>query len=415
MKKFRIILLCLVFVVCTVERGISVTTSSFNHPNSKISSEGKIMFKEKKDKELAKKYFDKGLWYYNQELYNEAAEYFDKAYNLEINNPKYNYYSLMLLIKNITMQGLFIQYSSMTAYPPKKYYEISKTIIKQEILIPYQDNLYIDLIEEIINRISLLITSKDLTDDMRYNCLLNRARLYIYQLKLNDAKIDINKCLTLKSDDDELYYINALYYYLSNNSNFAIKNLNKAILLNPEGIYYKMLAEIYFSEGKLEKCFDNLDKAILIEGNFSSANLQKSIYLLELNSIDKAFNILKNYYGTSYDDHSSIYYIMQSIYYNNDKNPNLSEILNTAEILYNKDMFPIFSIKLKLYSKFLNNSPYKAGLDNYEKLNLFETINKMEMLLGSNEIEQANELCKDEYNIINKKRNDFWKLLNNLN
>ena len=83
-----------------------------------------------------------------------------------------------------------------------------------------------------------------------------------YKNEYDSSNLDYDKALTLNPKLDVAYYNKGLNYGHQGKFELAIKEIEKAISMNPVGTYYNEMAQQYFELGLFAECFKNHDIAI---------------------------------------------------------------------------------------------------------------------------------------------------------
>ena len=94
------------------------------------------------------------------------------------------------------------------------------------------------------------------------NEFLFRGVSKYYKHEFDSSNMDYDNALTLNPKLEIAYYNKGLNYGHLKKHELAIKELEKAISLNPNGTYYNELAQQYFELGLYRECFQFHDKAI---------------------------------------------------------------------------------------------------------------------------------------------------------
>ncbi len=97
------------------------------------------------------------------------------------------------------------------------------------------------------------------------NEFLFRGVSKCYKHEFDSSNDDYNKALKLNPKLDVAYYNKGLNYGHQKKFELAIKEIEKAISLNPVGTYYNEMAQQYFELGRFPECFQYHDKAIKVE------------------------------------------------------------------------------------------------------------------------------------------------------
>jgi len=94
------------------------------------------------------------------------------------------------------------------------------------------------------------------------NEFLFRGVSKCYKGEFDSSNDDYDKALSLNSKLDIAYYNKGLNYGHQKKFDLGIKELEKAISMNPNGTYYNELAQQYFELRLFKECFQSHDKAI---------------------------------------------------------------------------------------------------------------------------------------------------------
>jgi tetratricopeptide (TPR) repeat protein len=96
------------------------------------------------------------------------------------------------------------------------------------------------------------------------NQFLFRGVSMFYKGEFDSSNIDYDKALSLNSKLDIAHYNKGLNYGHLGNFDLSIKELKRAIALNPNPTYYNELAQHYCELGNYIECFKYHEKAIEI-------------------------------------------------------------------------------------------------------------------------------------------------------
>ena len=138
---------------------------------------------------------------------------------------------------------------------------------------------------------------------------LNDAENLISTQNYNDANDLIDNVLENEKSNHRAYYLRSKISLEIGNIKGAISEISMAIKFNePNDFYFSKRGEMYLSEKKYAKAFDDFNQAYLLNNSKLEYLLQKSIseYYLEKN--DDALSDIQNYLKQNADNDLANYY-----------------------------------------------------------------------------------------------------------
>lgn len=139
--------------------------------------------------------------------------------------------------------------------------------------------------QDIVNNLSERI----LEDENNYELYAERATVFLDQGKIDPAFRDINKAISLKPKDPNLYVILSDIYFVLGNKENSISSLKKSASLDVKNpIPLIKLSELYLMTKEYDKAHLFADRAISLNINASKPYYYKGIAFLEINDTANA-------------------------------------------------------------------------------------------------------------------------------
>ncbi len=241
---------------------------------------------------------------YVQNDFKKSFEYFTKLATLERNNTLVNLWlgilnykllnfkeSLLLLEsvnfpiqkKNIKEEYLFdtskalsnnyLKFKGLCAYACKKWSCAIECfeLLKKEYSIDTDSSFYLS--RAYLNSSNYPEALRTINECINlepndYDLLIERARIYKYMDRLEDAESDLKKSLSINSEDHRVYLELALICSQQNNLNDALVCFNKSIQIKPDDFqsHYK-IGMLYEKRSLYDKAIDSYLSAVKIDEN----------------------------------------------------------------------------------------------------------------------------------------------------
>lgn len=163
----------------------------------------------------------------------------------------------------------------------------------------------------------------------KYKELTDRAFLLHKQNKLKEAEQIYSLLLTINPDDTNLLNLSGMLYIAKKEYTYAIKNLTKAIILNPNTYIMANLAKAYFYNNEIDNAIIIYKQAIDIKPN-DDLYYSLAIAYKKINDYNSAIEAYKNAIKLNPTNYSA-YFNLALIYKDKKEYKTSIEILKSAE------------------------------------------------------------------------------------
>jgi tetratricopeptide (TPR) repeat protein len=208
--------------------------------------------------------------------------------------------------------------------------------------------------------------SQDNTD-----ILLNETEYLISQQKFNDANDLLNSVLEIQKTNSKAFYLRSIVSLEIGNIKGAISDLDFAIKYDKNNdFYFSERAEIFLTEKKYNKAFEDFNQAYLLNSNELKYLLKKSISEYFLNKSSEALTNIQKYLETNSTNDEAYYYCALIYSENNELSKSLEFVNKSLE--KNKSKAEYFLLRANNYTKLeqfeLADNDYGMALDLNPKL-----------------------------------------------
>ncbi len=126
-----------------------------------------------------------------------------------------------------------------------------------------------------------LLTENIRQDSLNGNAFMLRAKMYLKNGNIDPALRDLNQALLLQPENPDLYILLSDVYLILGQTDNSLASLRKAVSLNPTGIKgYLKSAEAYMLVDNLKAANEAVDRAISLDRNNAESHYMKGIAML---------------------------------------------------------------------------------------------------------------------------------------
>ena len=247
-------------------------------------------------------YFNRGLYYFYQDLEYMALDDFNKALNIDSKNLKYLFYKSQTLYSlNLLDQSLKEINNAISIDST----DFSALILKLNILNTLEN--YEAIIYEISNGLNRFKTSDELAELYNFRGEVNSI-LENYSSSLMDFK----KAIEIDSEYYEYYLNIANIYTVTKDYDQSLINYNKALALDKENTdVLNQRGFLYSLMGNYKKSEKDFQKSISIDSNSTSVYFYKAKAHMKRNQLLKAEEDYFKTINIDSDDPEGYFYLAE--------------------------------------------------------------------------------------------------------